>query len=635
MPSRVKYLCLISYTLFVCLAGSHLKAQSIPYLERTVTLKAYGQPLNEVFKIISNQTQVVFSYTQPFDDKRKISLICQKKPLRLVLNELLKISECTYKTKDKYIIIKCEGKPVSPPAVVTGYIYNGSDSTVIPQASIYVKQTKHSTVSNNYGFFSLSYSNKLPNITVSFAKEDYKDTSFVIYNQNKQEMLIYLFPKSREQKTESPAVDTISSISPVIANDSVLIPATDTTKPFSKKDFISELLERSKKIRYNLRNISDTLFSQFTISFTPYVSTNRLLAVNTVNKFALNIIGGYSLGTEALEIGGVFNIDKGDVRGTQVAGVFNMVGDSVQGVQLGGAFNVTGKQMSGYQAAGIMNLNIGHMKGVQMAGVNNINLGQVEGVSIAGTGNISDTLQGAALAGIFNVSGYSKKSFELSGLFNNAYSGKNNYQVSSIFNRTKKGETNSQLSVFYNRAHTLRGVQLGFVNYADSVGAGTPIGFLCIVKKGYHKIELATDELRFGTLAFYTGARRFYNIFLGGLNYQKTFLWTFGYGVGSDIVLKNKWGMTFNLTTQPIFTTAEPEMEFNLLNKFVVGVSYQLLPKIRIDLGPTCNLFLTDTTSKVSISNFHALPAFQIYDPGVDGAYIRTFVGLKLAIKFF
>lgn len=633
MPASVKYFYLTICTLFVCLTELNLKAQQIPYLERPVTLKVYNLPLHEAFRLISNQSQVVFSYAQSFDDKRKITIACQKKPLRLVLNELLKPTECTYKAKDKYIIVKCEGKALSPPSVVTGYIYNGIDSTIIPQASIYVKQTKHSAISNDYGFFSLSYSAKLPNITVSFAKEDYKDTSFVIYNQNKQEVLIYLFPKNQERKAE--VADTTRPVASAVTKDTIVLPATDSVRPLTKTDFINAILEKSKKVRYNLRNINDTLFSQVSLSFTPYISTNRLLAINTVNKFALNIIGGYSLGTEILEIGGIFNIDKGDVKGTQIAGVFNMVGDSVKGAQLGGTFNVTGKSMAGYQAAGIMNLNLREMKGMQMGGVLNINLKKMEGVCIAGTGNISDTLQGASLAGVFNISTYSKKSFEMAGTFNDAYEGQNNYQVSSIFNRTRKGETNSQLSVFYNRAHTLKGVQLGFINYVDSVSGGVPIGFLCIVKKGYHKIELATDDLGFGTIAFYTGVPRFYNIFLGGINYKNTHTWTCGYGIGSDLVLKNKWGVTFNATTQPILSTNQPETEFNLLNKFAVGLSYQLFPKVRIDLGPTFNLFLTDTYSKRSISSFNELSAFQVYDPQIESAYLRTFIGLKLAVKFF
>ncbi|HSH66997.1 MAG TPA: STN and carboxypeptidase regulatory-like domain-containing protein, partial [Bacteroidia bacterium] len=335
MSESINYFYFLFCLLFTCFGK--LNAQQIPYLERTVTLHATNQALNEVFNDINSQTGAVFSYTKTVDDRRKVNINCQRKPLRLVLNELLKGTYCTYKIKDKYIIVKCETQPVSPPSLITGYIYSITDSSIIPQASIYVKQTKNSAVSNDYGFFSLSYSNKLPNITVSFAKEDYKDTSLVIYNQDKQEVLIYLYPKTAA--TEIDEDTTMQTQQPVAIKDSVLSAKQDSIQ--LHKNFINKLLENSKKIRFNLRNISDTLFSKFSVSLTPYISTNRLLSVNTVNKYAFNIFGGYSLGTEAFELGGIFNIDKGNANGVQLAGVFNLVGDSVTGAQIGGLFNVT------------------------------------------------------------------------------------------------------------------------------------------------------------------------------------------------------------------------------------------------------------------------------------------------------
>ena len=627
MPISVKRFCSIFGLLLLCF--TNIKAQQVPYLERMVTLKVYNQPLSEVLKNISNQTGVVFSYTQPFDDKKKTVLNCQKKPLRLVLIELFKSSNCNYKTKDKYIIIRCEGKPFPPPSLLTGYVYSIVDSATIGQASIYVRQTKHSAVSNDYGFFSLSYSNKLPSITVSVAKEDYKDTSLVILNQNKQEVLIYLFPRiTKEEK----ARDTLVSPVLLVTTDSVPQPLKDSL--VSKKDFISLFLEKSKKVGYNLRNISDTMFSDFTVSFTPYISTNRLLSVNTVNKYALNILGGYSKGTQVFELGGLFNIDKGNVTGTQIAGMFNLVGDTVKGVQLAGMLNVTGKHMIGFQSAGLMNLNMGKTDGVQLGGLFNFNRRELTGVSIGGMSTISDTVHGAVLAGLFNSSRYSKRSLELAGLFNHAKYGEQNYQLSCIFNSTRKGTTNSQLSVFYNRARILRGIQLGFVNYADSA-SGIPIGLLSIVKKGYHKIELASDELLFGTLAYCTGAPKFYNIFIAGINYRNSALWTYGYGAGSDFVLKNKWSLMLNATAQQIQSRVYSSWELNLFTKAVVGIAYQVIPKVQIVLGPSFNFYMGDTSGNVSMSDFDELGLFHIYNSNVDTSYFRMFIGAKLGVKFF
>jgi hypothetical protein len=624
MPAAIKNYHLFLFVLLLDITV--LKAQQAPYLERTVTLKANNQSLNEVFKSISSQTTVVFSYSQPFDDKRKVVLNCQKKPLRLVLNELLKPANCTYKIKDQYIIIKCDVKPIVPPSVLTGYVYNAADSSTISQASIYVKQTKKSAVSNDYGFFSLSYSNKLPNINVSFAKEDYKDTSLVIFNQNKQEVLIYLYPRSVKK-------DTLSRPPSKPAMDSVKLPKQDSLPP-AKKNFTNSLFEKSNRINANLRNISDRLFSNFSVSLIPNIGTNHLLSVNTVNKYALNIIGGYSLGTEVMEIGGLFNIDRGNVKGVQVGGLFNLVGDSVKGTQLAGVLNITGKQMAGFQQAGVMNINIGTMKGMQIGGILNLNIKKISGVTFAGVGTISDTLAGAAIAGSFNWNRYSDQSMEMSCFVNHSDHGKNNCQLTGYVNSTKRGTTRFQIAAFVNRADTVTGIQLGVFNYANAA-SGIPIGFLSIVKNGYHKLEISHDELMFGTIAFITGVSKFHNIFMGGFNYKKPQLRTIGYGVGSDLDLRDKWKVCFNLTSQQIALATNTVPHANVLSKFYVGVGFLIAPKVRIDFGPTFNLFVSDTSTKNYLSAFDQLSTNYFYNHTDGTTNIKMWVGAKLSLKLF
>ncbi len=626
MPVAIKHFYLFLFVLLFGVAG--LKAQQAPYLERTVTLAANNQSLSEVFKSLSIQTSVVFSYSQPFDDKRKIMLTCQKKPLRLVLNELLKPSNCTYKIKDKFIIIKCDAKPVAPPSVLTGYVYNATDSSTISQASIYVKQTRHSAVSNSYGFFSLSYSNKLPNINVSFAKEDYQDTSLVIFNQNKQEVLIYLYPRT-VKKEPLPVATPVA----LPKKDSIILPRQDSI-PLKKKNLANQFMEKSNKVNANLRNISDRLFSNFSISLTPYIGTNHMLAVNTVNKYALNIIGGYSLGTEALEIGGLFNIDRENVKGAQIAGLVNIVGDSVKGLQVAGLLNITGKQMAGFQQAGGMNINIGSMKGMQIAGFLNLNTKKMSGATLAGVGTISDTLAGAAMGGVFNWNQHSLKSMEMSSVVNRSYHGKNNFQLAGYVNVTKHGTTRFQIAGFVNRADTLTGMQLGVFNYSR-VAKGVPVGFLSIVKNGYHKLEISHDELMFGTIGFITGVSKFHNIFIGGFNYKNPRLRTIGYGVGSDLDLREKWKVCFNLTTQKITAANTDVTNWNILNKFYVGAGFLVSPKFRIDAGPTFNLFLADVTAKNYKSTIDQLPANYFYNSTIDYTNLKMWVGAKISIKFF
>ena len=83
---------LLRYFILWCLIISFncIKAQKAPYLERLVTLNANKQTIAELFKTISAQTSVVFSYSQSFNDMQQLSLVCKNKPLRLVITEILK-----------------------------------------------------------------------------------------------------------------------------------------------------------------------------------------------------------------------------------------------------------------------------------------------------------------------------------------------------------------------------------------------------------------------------------------------------------------------------------------------------------------------------------------------------------------
>lgn len=597
----------------------------VPYLERTVTIHANNRSLAELFRLISDQTAVVFSYSQSFNDKAKTNLNCTKKPLRLVLNELLKETGCTYKSKDKFLILKCGAKPLPPPSVITGYIYNAQDSSVVANASIYVKQTRHSAQTNDYGFFSLSYSNKLPSISVSFARENYYDSTLVIYNKQKQEVVLYLYP--RYPKKDS-VVETV--LIPE-SKDSVIVGTKKDTVLVPQKRFFSDFWKPLKTFNTNLKNISDTLFSDFAISLVPYVNTNRLLSINTVNKISFNVIAGYSKGVRAFELGGVLNIDNGDVGYAQIAGVANIVSGHVEGAQ----------------AAGIMNFNNQSMKGAQVAGVININRGNVNGVQVAGVGNISSkTTDGVQLAGIFNTSGRQTTGVQLSGIVNATRSLKG-VQLTGIANMTDtlKGVQVSglinlsgqmqgvQLASVFNRAAYVNGVQFGLFNVADS-SSGVSVGLFNYVRKGYHKLEINTDELLFGNISFGTGTQKLYTIFTAGINYAQPTLVTYGYGLGTGFTIKKNLGFSATVVAQQIQHTEDGLFRSNLLGRAYVGLEYKCHPKFRIGLGPTLNIYTPNTSEVANSDLLNDIPAYRLAESTAPDN-LRIWLGGKLSFKFF
>lgn len=582
----------LRYSILWCLIVSFncIKAQKIPYLERLVTLTANKQTVAELFKTISVQTSVVFSYSQSFNDKQQLSLVCKNKPLRLVIAEILKSSNCSYKTKDKYIIITCDNKPSIPTSKIRGYIYSAYDSLVIPQASIYIKQDKHSAVTNNFGFFELTFSNKSENVAISVAKENYCDTSITLYNKSNQEVTIYLYPKDKLKHA-------IITINPSTSIDSTAIQKTDTIIKTLSKTSISE--SRFSKFKTNFRNISDTLFSKFSLSFLPFISTNRLMSVNTINKYSLNILAGYSKGIDVIEIGGLLNIDNGDVKYVQIGGLGNRVFGDVTGVQVAGLANINTKKTEGVQIAGIINLNSMNVKGLQIGGIANLNKHNTKGMQIAGIYNQTKSIKGVQIAGIVNYSD-TTNGFQLSGLVN-----KTNY---------------------------LKGAQLSVVNIADTA-SGIPIGFFSYVKKGYRKFEIATDEMRFGTFSFGTGVNKLHNVFTVGINYSNPQLWTYGYGLGSSYSIHKKWNLCLNLSAQQIQPTSNEDLSVNIVSKLNVSAEYKFYSKILIGFGPTLSVFNADTNKADYALFYNDLAPYTFYNQTSSGINTKIWLGAKLYLK--
>ena len=120
-----------------------------------------------------------------------------------------------------------------------------------------------------------------------------------------------------------------------------------------------------------------------------------------VNNFSLNVFGGYTAGTNGMEIGGLFNIDKQEVKYFQAAGIFNVDGGKMKGFQVAGINNTVLDTSYGFQAAGISNLVKGKFAGFQVGGIYNHVADSVKGFQAAGIANFARRkLSGVQIAGV-------------------------------------------------------------------------------------------------------------------------------------------------------------------------------------------------------------------------------------------
>lgn len=616
--------------LFLCCVTVFRSNAQTPYLEKDVTIRSGTYVYEDLFRQISNQTGVVFSYTG-FDDQQRVSVKFDRQPLRIVLNTLFGNGSFTYKLKGKYVIVNAKPAPKpksdhvssnSSNLVLNGYILNAEDSTEIEESSVYIKQSKQSALTNEYGYFNMSFPKTTDVLSISVAKQDFRDTTVVIFSKQQNTLVIYLQPKS------APVSVTMDSVRLTLSIDSIKPLETPVKDTLSS---VNPFWKRFREQRANLRNISDTLFTNVSFSLFPPVSTNRLLSVNTVNKFSFNLLVGSSKGIDVFELGGLVNFDYGNVKYVQIAGLTNLVSGTSSGVQLAGLVNTVAKDVSGVQVAGLVNLDGGKVKHVQVAGIANLVKDTVTAVQIGGIANMNTSYtKGIQVAGIYNhsqnvyggqIAGIANKGDTVSGI-----------QLTGLVN-TSRVIHGFQLSGLVNLAEEVHGSQLGFLNIADSI-SGIPIGFLSFVKKGYHKAEIACDENLLGTLSFRTGVDQLHNIFIGGIQLAGGKpLWTFGYGIGSAIRLGRKWYLDLDLTAQQLYLN-NTSFSYQMLTKSFVGIEYRFGKNFSIAAGPTINWY----SSENSVSNelvWNRINQRTLSTSMDNGFTNRLWIGGKLALRFF
>jgi hypothetical protein len=237
------------------------------------------------------------------------------------------------------------------------------------------------------------------------------------------------------------------------------------------------------------------------------------------------------------------------VNGFQAAGISNFVNRQFIGAQVSGIYNHVGGSMNGLQAAGIGNFGNSNTKGAQIAGILNVNRRNLNGAQIAGVLNVNfQETKGAQIAGVIN---YTKK---------------------------------------------LSGVQIGLINIADT-SDGYSIGLINIVLKGYHKLAFYGNEEFPFNVAFKTGNSKLYSILMAGVEPSKdNKAYTFGYGLGREYYLNNKWRVNAEIIAQQVYLGSWDH--FNSLNRAEVHLHYKLTKHLSLYAGPSLSAYYSDQKTK-------------------------------------
>jgi hypothetical protein len=177
---------------------------------------------------------------------------------------------------------------------------------------------------------------------------------------------------------------------------------------------------------------------------------------------------------------------------------------------------------------------------------------------------------------------------------------------------------------FANITRQMRGFQFGFINYADSIESGMPVGLISIVKKnGYRAIEIGVSErapinfaFKIGVDAFYTTINVSYNPHEAGIR-EELFV---GAGFGSIAPVTKR----FFFNPEIMAMNGIDEYSFEYIH-FVPYFGFNLTSHLNILIGPSLSWAWSDGKIRE--------PFIAIMEHKINESNSLVFGG-KIALRF-
>ncbi|MFN8397684.1 MAG: hypothetical protein U0176_23900 [Bacteroidia bacterium] len=505
---------------------------------------------------------------------------------------------------------------------IHGYLIDGRSGEKVRFATVYENSRKNSTLTDPQGHYSLIVDGAARQVELSFSKKGFRDSVLVVDPRRTSSLTVGLTPiPGYDQPLATKPVTTVG----LRARESM--PLVELFVPEKQRSLTDNIIDRLREI-------------PFQISLIPSIGTNKLLSGGMDNNFSLNIFAGYCNSVTGLEVGGLVNLDRADVRGLQVAGLVNVVGGNVKGLQAAGLLNHVAGNTKGLQVGGICNVNYGEVRGFQatggvnyaaqsvrgiqaagmvnytpadvenfqvagflnlgrnvggfqIGGLANVAMGKIGGFQIGGLGNwAQDSVKGFQIGGLTNIANGPVGGAQIGGLANRAKGDVGGAQIAGLVNLTDGDVAKSQIAGIVNKAGVVRGCQIGLVNIADSVG-GALIGLFNVVKKGYRVLEFGTNDVTQAYLSYKTGRAQFYNILTAGYRFGPEHI-AFSYGAGfgfGGFIGPVHWGL--EATCNDVIEETLGPARLNIWIPTRLGIGVPLGSRLQIFAGGSLNLQAT------------------------------------------
>lgn len=488
-------------------------------------------PVADVLKSIERQGNFIFSYNSNLLKADSfVSLHIEQKTVAEALQQLFG-QRYRYQQNQQHLIMLPAAKIPADNWYVSGFVLDKATGAPIAFASIYEPTQLVGTMTDENGYFSLQLKSQHTTPAISVRKISYADTIVQVYSGS-------------ENKLEIGITQIAYPIDTVVISNSV------------ERNWLARRLLSPRQVM-NSMNLSGFFTRQpFQFSLVPGLGSHGRMGAQVVNKFSLNIFGGYTAGVNGFELGSLFNIVKQDMQYVQVGGLFNIVGGRVNGLQVGGLYNSVRNGVEGLQIGGLINIVHAEVNGLQIGGLYN-QAAHAKGIRIAGIGNFNKR----------NSNG-----LEIGGLFNHT--------------KTMRGV---QIAGLLNSNRKFSGFQVAVVNVADT-NLGYSIGLVNISKSGYHKVALSFDETQTLMLSYKSGNPRMYSVLGLGtqLNPQEK-AYAIGYGLGSDLPVYRQ-RLFFNPELVHYFFYNGNWARQNMLDRLSLNLKYRISKNIAVYGGPSFNI---------------------------------------------
>ncbi|HQS04753.1 MAG TPA: hypothetical protein PLT16_03855, partial [Daejeonella sp.] len=292
----------------------------------------------------------------------------------------------------------------------------------------------------------------------------------------------------------------------------------------------------------------------------------------------------------------------------------------VDGAEVAGLFNISKNNVQYVQLAGLANLVGGSVRGFQAGGLVNSVLDSLVGFQAAGIVNdVRSGAEGWLAAGIFNHVRRDLNGWQVAGIGNLVSGNTRGVQTAGIGNVAAKQMKGIQIGGIFNYAKEMKGLQIGLVNVADT-SSGFSIGLINWVNKGYHKLSLSSTDV-FGTqLAVKTGTAKFYTMLIMSGSYGvNDRVYSAGYGIGHEFIFSKRLSASAELSSQGLYLG---NWDYpNILNKGQLNMQFKLAKGLNLFAGPSYSIYYSDPAS-LSSEGYRervAPKSAKVYSPKTKG----------------